>query len=658
MKKIGKQNNGMVQAYRGNERGKGSTEEQVEMLANMGIDLKKKDYIQKFLDTLSILQSIGVDISKITQEDTIETLAKKSGISRKNLEEIGIDTTKKIGRQRHRIAQIYRGNYRGKGPTEEQVEMLANMGIDLKKRDSIQEFLDTLRILQSIGVDISKLTERDTIETLAKKSGISRKKLEEIGLDSTKKIGKQRDTIVQTCKGNVRGKRPTEEQVKMLESMGIDLKKRDYIHEFLDTLRILQSIGVDISKITKGDTIETLAKRSGISRKKLEEIGIDTTKKIGMQKNSIASAYRGNVNRKRPTEEQVEKLESMGINLKKRDSIQEFLDTLRILQSIGVDISKLTERDTIETLAKKSGISRKKLEEIGIDTTKKIGMQKNSIASAYRGNVNRKRPTEEQVEKLESMGINLKKRGGTQEFLHKSMDINLKKRDSIQEFLDTLSILQSIKVDISKLTQRDTIETLAKKSGISRKKLEEIGIDTTKKIGMQKNSIASAYRGNVNRKRPTEEQVEKLESMGINLKKRDSIQEFLDTLRILQSIGVDISKLTQKDTIETLAKKSGISRKKLEEIGLDSMKKIGMQKNNIALASRGKGTVKRPTEEQVEELLKLGISLEKKSRTSKEIAEASISSLTDIEMSDREDAVLKELVEKTKEGGMNLDEQS
>lgn len=56
--------------------------------------------------------------------------------------------------------------------------------------------------------------------------------------------------------------------------------------------------------------------------------------------------------------------------------------------------------------------------------------------------------------------------------------------------------------------------------------------------------------------------------------------------------------------------------------------------------------------------MKLGISLEAKSRTSKEIAEASISSLTDIEMSDREDSALKELIEKTKEGGMNLDEQS
>ena len=44
--------------------------------------------------------------------------------------------------------------------------------------------------------------------------------------------------------------------------------------------------------------------------------------------------------------------------------------------------------------------------------------------------------------------------------------------------------------------------------------------------------------------------------------------------------------------------------------------------------------------------------------TGKEIAEASISSLTDIEMSDREGQELKALVEKTKEGGINLDEQS
>ena len=48
----------------------------------------------------------------------------------------------------------------------------------------------------------------------------------------------------------------------------------------------------------------------------------------------------------------------------------------------------------------------------------------------------------------------------------------------------------------------------------------------------------------------------------------------------------------------------------------------------------------------------------KRKRTSKEIAQASISSLTDIEMSDREDEALRGLVENTKEGGIDLDEQS
>lgn len=141
--------------------------------------------------------------------------------------------------------------------------------------------------------------------------------------------------------------------------------------------------------------------------------------------------------------------------------------------------------------------------------------------------------------------------------------------------------------------------------------------------------------------------------------RRTSVEIFIKDLQQLQSLGVDVSKIQYKDTIETLASKSGISREKLEGNGLNLTNKIGLRKNNIAIAYRGKGSYKPPTPEQVEELKKLGISLEKKqARTSKEIAEASISSLTDIEMSDREDVALKELIEKTKEGGMNLDEQS
>ena len=76
----------------------------------------------------------------------------------------------------------------------------------------------------------------------------------------------------------------------------------------------------------------------------------------------------------------------------------------------------------------------------------------------------------------------------------------------------------------------------------------------------------------------------------------------------------------------------------------------------LGVGTTRKGYDKEQYSESISKLREYG--LKSKRRTSKEIAEASISSLTDIEMSDREDAALKELIEKTKEGGINLDEQS
>ena len=198
------------------------------------------------------------------------------------------------------------------------------------------------------------------------------------------------------------------------------------------------------------------------------------------------------------------------------------------------------------------------------------------------------------------------------------------------------------------MIQKDTIETLAKKSGISIEKLEEIGLEPTQKIGSQKHSIAQAYRGKGDCKPPDSNQVEELTKLGISLEKQDTVQKFIDTLKEMQSIGVNVSKMTKNDTIETLAKKSGISREKLEEIGLEPAQKIGSQRSDIAKAKRGKGGYKPPDSNQLKELAKLGISLEAKKRTGKEIAEASISSLADIEMTDRENNALTELVEKAK----------
>ena len=116
----------------------------------------------------------------------------------------------------------------------------------------------------------------------------------------------------------------------------------------------------------------------------------------------------------------------------------------------------------------------------------------------------------------------------------------------------------------------------------------------------------------------------------------------------MKSIEIYVSKIIHRDTIVTLAKKSGINRKELEKKGLDPTQRIGVKKIEIARAYRGNSLGKPPTKEQIEELKKLGISLESKKRTSKEIAEALISSLTDMEMADIEDSALKDLVKKRK----------
>ena len=213
-----------------------------------------------------------------------------------------------------------------------------------------------------------------------------------------------------------------------LEDEVDEIEKATVVEKFINTLKQMKSIEVDVSKIMSSDTIETLAKKSGINRKELEEIGLNPSQKLGQKKVDIASAYRGKGGLKPPTKEQVEELEKLGINLEEIDTIQKFIDTLNQMKSTGVDVSKVVPNDTIESLAKKSGIDRKKLEEMGLDLTQKIGQRKNYIVNAYREKGKSKPPTKEQVEELEKLGI------------------RLEKIDTIQEFINTLKQLKTIEI--------------------------------------------------------------------------------------------------------------------------------------------------------------------------------------------------------------------
>ena len=118
------------------------------------------------------------------------------------------------------------------------------------------------------------------------------------------------------------------------------------------------------------------------------------------------------------------------------------------------------------------------------------------------------------------------------------------------------------------------------------------------------------------------------------------------TCNALTRYGIDTLDDLSHMTYEDLERINGLGKKGIAEIVL-RLKEYGIDLECKDDSNKQKARIK---------AMKYGAII--KGRTSQEIAEASISSLNNIEMSDSEDVALKELVEKSKEGGMNLDEQS
>ena len=444
-----------------------------------------------------------------------------------------------------------------------------------------------------------------------------------------------------------------------------DEEEKGVVERFIRKLEILKRIGVDVTKITKSDNIKELAKKSGIDEKEIEKAGLNPGDNIGNYKHNISKSYRAvkegkEPGRTPPTDEQVERLRELGISLEKKESpVKEFIDKLEILKRIGVDVTKITTLDNIKELAKKSGIDEKEIEKAGLNPCDNIGKSKDNISMAYRAVKEGKKPektppTDEQVERLRELGISLEKI----------------ERDAVQEFIDKLEILKRIGVDVTKITTLDNIKELARKSGIDEKEIEKAGLNPGDNIGQRKQDISNSYRAvkegkEPGRTPPTDEQVERLRELGISLEKKESpVKEFIDKLEILKRIGVDVTKITTLDNIKELAKKSGMDEKEIEKAGLNPGDNIGKSKYKISSSYRkakeeGKITKSTPTDEQVERLRELGISLERKRKSSKALAEATISAIKDPDMLDEEQQALDEIVSQTKEkGGKNGKEQS
>lgn len=541
---MGSAKNNLIGRYRGRIRGAKPSEEQVRILQEeFGISLERQDrnIIQEFIDKLYILKKHGIVVSKMRGNDTIRTLAKRCKFTNlENLEAEGLNLDDTINRTKVRISMIYQGKAAGQKPTEEQVRILRDVfkiSLETGDKNITQKFINKLQILKMFGIDTSDINASDTIKTVVERNGFTDfEKLEEEGLDLDDKIGFQKNTIITNYRGKGKGVKPTEEQIRiLLEIYGISLdeqkkkskkekqektkepkekKLRDLAQELIDKLEILKRHGVDTSLIKKGDTIKTLAERSGITNfEELLNEGIDLQESIISRRDVVAKVHRGLTRGKKPTEEQIKILkDEYGITLDKqnRDTIQEFIDKLELFKQLGIDTSDIRDKDTIRILAERYGVDIELLKEKGFDLDEKIGGKKSGIAKAYRGHGRGAKPSEEQVRILEE-----------------EYGILLKKRNKVQEYISKLEILKRHGVDCSKIYYKDTVRSLAEREGITDLQvLVEDGLDLDFKLAEALEHIKRDYRGKGLGIKPTEEQVRVLwEEYGVSLEYKNISSE-------------------------------------------------------------------------------------------------------------------------------------
>ena len=363
---------------------------------------------------------------------------------------------------------------------------------------------------------------------------------------------------------------------------------------------------------------------------------------------------------------------------------------MEILDKLGVQVDLLVGRNTIKDLVKSTIEQLKKenkeldeeteksrmikdIEDNGLKLDDNIGSKLTTIRCVYRGTRSGTKPTPEQVDKLKKLGISLE-------------DI-----DTNQEFIEKMETLAKLGVKVDLLSSYASIEKLVNKTIKQLKKenkeldeekvrsrmikdIEDNGLKLDYNIGSKLTNIRCVYRGIQSGTKPTPEQVAKLRELGISLEfieKIDTNQEFIEKMETLAKLGVKVDLLSSYASIEKLVNKTIKQLKKenkeldeekvrsrmikdIEDNGLKLDYNIGSKLTNIRCVYRGIQSGTKPTPEQVAKLKKLGISLEKKNKSKKEVAEAAFPAITDPDLLDSEQQALDTLISKTEEkGGKN-----
>ena len=512
------------------------------------------------------------------------------------------------------------------------------------KKSAVVKLTENLEKLKSLGIDASDIKRGDTIGTVAAKKGIKEKELRWIGLDPKRRIWSNMKVVQQAYRGKGTVKPPSNEEANKLIELGVNFgktKRKSVVEILIEYLEKLNRIGIDASDIKYKDTIGTVAERKGISEEEIKSIGLNQEYKIGTRISAVKHAYKGKGIVNSSNNKEINRLIELGMNfgkIKRKSAVEILIEYLEKLRGLGIYASDIKPKDTIGTVAERKGISEEEIRKIGLNPEDKIENRMNKVKQAYKGEGAYKPPSDGEINKLEELGVNFSKRKSAAEIL-----------------IEDLEKLRSLGIYASDIKRKDTIGTVAERKGISEGKLRSIGLDPENKIGTRISTVKQTYEGKGTYRPLSNEEINKLIELGVNFDKtrrNREVENLIEVLEKVKSLGIDASDIRNKDTIGTLAMRYKINNEQIISLGLRLNEKIGNSIDTIRHIYHNRNlyysydklfTI---DEKRKLELLVFG---RDRRRTGKEIAEASIDSLKQIEMSDREYEIFRNLKEQEKE---------
>ena len=586
----------------------------------------KQVSLEELIDAIKKLYNMGIPINKIKKNDTLQSLAEQYNIPAQSFE---LDSRfDRIGSKIIRLRSAYRPSKAIRVPSEEDREMLEKMGLKFEREDTIQVFVNKMKLLAAHGVRTDLLSINDTVWNLVvDKSNLSPDLIDELDLEYDDKIGKKKSSITQMCRGKIQGNLPTVQQIEELRKLGlqfevlvdlpetrksknIDKRRRDTIQDFIEKMKLLKDNGVQVSLLTSEDELIDLLRKSNIDEELIDRLDgakglhFSPNDKIGKKFIEIRQVYRGKKSGVRPTEKQEKEITELGLDLYKEIKVKSEKAKQELIAKQNARIAREEKRKQRE-LEK-----QKRLQET--EEKRKRKLEAKAEQERKRKEKLDKKKEETQKVKKKTPKKKVPKRKKTEKQPRK-----IKRRiETAQDFIMVMKILKENGVDITEISPSDTFETLLSKSEKSVELVEKLGFSPKYQIGKIKGNLASSYKGRSNSKfsRPTKEEVEEIARLGIDLEESQLVKRFIGKMKLLQENGIDVSNIVSLSTIGKLAKQSQKTDDFVRSIGLNPEEPVGYVLHSIRSANREIGRNSKPSKLQIQQLTELGINIENPSK--------------------------------------------